>query len=189
MPGSLSIIDILFLITVALLVFNGFTNGAVTSLVNLISLPVGFAVAYFFGPRFTVLLAANGLPATPLISYIILFFGTVFLLHIVGTTVRGVVTKVPLVGIGDRLLGAFVGFIEAWLLWVILLFILGNFLHSVQDTLTSGSQIVPGLNIRVDQLKNWHDFYNTAVTNSLFAKVNGLFVQVLPSIQAKLPKS
>src|SRR5260221_7123235 len=66
---SLSLIDILFLITVALLAFNGFSNGAVTSLVNLISIPLGFAVAYLFGPRFTLLLAANGLPATPIISY------------------------------------------------------------------------------------------------------------------------
>src|SRR5437588_12943790 len=101
----LSLIDILFLVTVALLVFNGFSNGAITSLVNLLSIPLGFAVAYLFGPRFTLLLAANGLSATPLISYIVLFFGTVLVLHIIGTTVRGVLQRVPLIGFGDRLLG------------------------------------------------------------------------------------
>src|SRR5437660_12855646 len=100
-PMPLSLIDILFLVTVALLAFNGFSNGAVTSLVNLISIPLGFAVAYLFGPRFTLLLAANGLPATPVISYVVLFCGTVLVLHIVGTVLRGVITKVPLVGIGD----------------------------------------------------------------------------------------
>ena len=124
MSASLSLIDILFLVTVALLAFNGFSNGAITSLVNLLSIPLGFVVAYLFGPRFTLLLAANGLPATPLIAYIILFFGAVLVLHIVGTVVRGVVQRVPLVGFGDRLLGALIGFVEAWLLWVVLLLVL-----------------------------------------------------------------
>src|SRR5947209_16610168 len=101
----LSLIDILFLVTVVLLAFNGFSNGAITSLVNLIGIPIGFVVAYLFGPRFTLLLAANGLPATPLISYIVLFFGSVLVLHILGTMVRGVVQRVPLIGFGDRLLG------------------------------------------------------------------------------------
>src|SRR5436309_10487404 len=86
---SLSLVDILFLVTVVLLAFNGFSNGAVTSLVNLISIPVGFVVAYLFGPRFTLLLAANGLSATPLVAYIVLFFGAVLVLHIIGTVVRG----------------------------------------------------------------------------------------------------
>src|SRR5437588_13003245 len=116
----LSLVDILFLVTVVLLAFNGFSNGAVTSLVNLISIPVGFVVAYLFGPRFTLLLAANGLSATPLVAYIVLFFGAVLVLHIIGTVVRGVVQRVPLVGFGDRLLGAMIGFVEAWLLWVLL---------------------------------------------------------------------
>ena len=46
---SLSLIDILFLITVALLVFNGLRNGAVFSLINLLSIPVAFGVAYYYG--------------------------------------------------------------------------------------------------------------------------------------------
>src|SRR5438876_2318606 len=117
----LSLVDILFLVTVVLLAFNGFSNGAVTSLVNLISIPVGFVVAYLFGPRFTLLLAANGLSATPLVAYIVLFFGVVLVLHIVGTVVRGVLQRVPLIGFGDRLLGVLIGCIEAWLLWVVLL--------------------------------------------------------------------
>src|SRR5436305_13137511 len=107
---SFSLIDILFLVTVALLVFNGFSNGAISSLVNLLSIPVGFVVAYLFGPRFTLFLAANGLSATPLIAYIVLFFGAVLVLHIIATTVRGIVQRVPLIGFGDRLLGAMVGF-------------------------------------------------------------------------------
>ncbi|MFL5627664.1 MAG: CvpA family protein [Ktedonobacteraceae bacterium] len=164
---SLSLIDILFLVTVALLAFNGFSNGAVTSLVNLISIPFGFAVAYLFGPRFTLLLAANGLPATPLISYIVLFCGTVLLLHIVGTVLRGVISKVPLVGLGDRLLGTVIGFVEAWLLWVVLLLILHNFLQNIQN--------IPGT-IDTSQFQSWQQFYKDAVSQSLFASVNSFIV-------------
>jgi uncharacterized membrane protein required for colicin V production len=164
---SLSLIDILFLVTVVLLVFNGFSNGAVASLVNLISIPVGFVVAYLFGPRLILLLAASGVPATPLISYIIVFCGTILILHILATVVRGVVTKLPLIGFGDRLLGAVIGFAEAWLLWVVLLLILHNFLQDIHN--------YPGA-IATSQFSSWQQFYNTAVSQSLFASVNSFIV-------------
>jgi len=184
---QLSLIDILFLVTVALLVFNGLRNGAVISLVNMIGIPLGFGVAYVFGPSFTALLASNGLPAVPLISYAALFLGTVMVLHIIGTIVRGVVHKIPLINMGDSLIGGVIGFVEAWLIWLILLIVLGNFLGSLQNTIDQGSRIIPGLNIQIDQLKAWHDFYNGAVTNSIFARVNGFFVKELPNLP-KLPQ-
>jgi len=168
----MSLIDILFLVTVALLAFNGFSNGAITSLINLISIPLGFIVAYMFGPRFTLLLAANGLSATPLISYVVLFFGTVLVLHILGTIVRGVVQRIPLIGFGNRLLGALIGFVEAWLLWVVLLLVLHNFLQNIHN--------LPGV-ISTSQFDSWQQFYNDAVTNSLFAQVNSFFVAKLPT--------
>ena len=179
---SFSFIDILFLVTVALLVFNGLRNGAVFSLINLLSIPVGIAVVSFFGPQFTKLLAANGLSATPLIAYIVLFFGTVFVLHIIGTSIRGVVKKIPFIGFGDSLAGGVIGFVEAWLLWLFLLIVLGSFLGSVQGTITQTTHIVPGLNIQIAQLQGWHNFYNEAVTNSIFARVNGFFVKQLPNL-------
>jgi len=180
---QLSLIDILFLVTVVLLVFNGLRNGAVFSLLNLIGLPLGFAVAYTFGPRFTALLAANGLPATPLISYIALFFGTVLVLHIVGTIIRGFVQKIPVIGLGDSLLGGVIGFVEAWLLWLFLLITLGSFLGNLQQ----GTHVISGLNIQIEQLQSWHNFYNDAVSNSLFARVNGFFVKQLPNLP-RLPQ-
>src|SRR5260370_36280723 len=79
---SISLIDILFLVTVVLLVFSGLSNGAVASLINLVSIPVGFVVAYLFGPRLALLLAASSLPVTPFISYVVLFCGTILILHI-----------------------------------------------------------------------------------------------------------
>jgi uncharacterized membrane protein required for colicin V production len=186
MIGSLSLIDILFLVTLVLLAFNGFKNGAVISLVNLISIPLGFVVAVIFGPQFTTALAANGWSITPLISYIILFFGTVLVMHIIGSLVGNIVKSIPLLGPADALLGGVIGVIESWLLWLVLLIILGTFLHNVQDTIQAGSSIVPGLNIQVDQFKSWHDFYNQAVTNSLFAKFNSFFNGVLTGLP-KLP--
>ena len=179
---QLSLIDILFLITVALLIFNGLRNGALFSLINLLSIPIGAAIAYFYGPRFTMLLSANGLPATPLISYLVLFFGSVLVLHILGTTVRGIVKRIPLVGLGDSLIGGIVGFAEAWLLWLFLLIILGNFLIQSQNTIQQSTQVVSGTNLQVSQLQNWHDFYNQTVSTSLFAKVNGFFVKTLPNV-------
>ena len=182
MVGSLSWIDILFLITIILLVFNGFRNGFVFSLFNLISIPAAVIVAFLFGPQFTALLAANGIPATPLISYIVLFFGTVFVLHIIGTVIRGVVRSIPLIGCLDAPLGGLIGFIEAWLLWVIVLVILGNFLQDAQSAVQHGNQLAPGLNISIPQLQAWHDIYNQTVSHSLFAQVNSFIVKTLPPL-------
>jgi uncharacterized membrane protein required for colicin V production len=179
---SISWMDILFIITVFLLVMNGLRNGAIFSLITLVAIPLGLFVAINFGPRFTSLLAANGLPSTPLISYAVLFFGTVLILHLVAGSIRNGIKNVPLVGVGDSLLGGVIGFIEAWLLWLVLLIVLGNFLHGAQNTVQQSTQMLPGLNIHIDQLQAWHDFYNQMVNDSLFAKVNGLFVQKLPAI-------
>lgn len=187
---QLNVIDILFVATVVLLVMNGLRNGAAFSLINLLGIPLGFAVAIYFGPQFTALLAANKLPATPLISYIVLFFGTVLLLHIVGTFLRGVIKHIPLIGFGDSLLGGVIGFGEAWLLWLVLLIVLGNFLGGVQGTLTTVNQsasVIPGFQVSFDQLKGWHDFYNQAVSNSLFAHINSIFNQNLSGLP-QLPK-
>jgi len=188
MLGSISIVDILFLVTVVLLVLSGFRNGAVISLVSLVSIPLGIFVAIQYGPGFTKLLAVNGFSATPLISYVVLFFGTVLILHLIGSFVRNVVKAIPLFGPADALLGGVAGFVEAWVLWLVLLIILGNFLHGVQASIQSTTNIIPGLNITVDQFTTWHDFYNQTITNSLFARVNAFFVGQLPALPQP-PKS
>ena len=183
-------VDILFIATVLLLAFNGFRNGAVISLINLLTIPLGFIVAYLFGPGFTALLAKNGLPGTPLISYVILFFGTVLVIHIIATIIRGVLHKIPVIGFGDQLLGAVIGFAESWLLWVVLLSVLGSFLNGVQNTLNTVNQtvqVIPGVHIKFNQLQQWHDFYNQAVTHSLFATVNGFIIKALPNLKALVP--
>ena len=174
MIGSLSLIDILFIVTVLFLAYNGFATGAITSLVNLLGIPLGLAVAYFFGPQFTKLLAADGFSATPLVSYIILFFGTVLIVHIVGSLFGGFIRHVPIIGFGNRLLGIVVGFVEAWLLWVILLFVLHNFLMDIHN--------IPG-GIDTNIFNGWQQFYNTATTHSLFAQVNSFIIKQLPNVK------
>ncbi len=185
-------IDILFVVTVVLLVLNGLRNGALFSLIHIVSVPVAFVVTYIFGPRLVVLLADNGFAATPLIAYAVLFLGTVLIVHIVGSVVRRTVRYVPLLGPVDSLLGGVLGFLEAWLLWLLLLFALGTFLGAIQSGFTTGSMLFQGMNlqglhINFGTFKQWHDFYNQAVTNSLFARVNGFFVTVLPALP-KTPK-
>jgi len=182
MIGPLNWIDLLFIATIVLLIFNGFRNGAVFSLVNLLSIPIAIGVAYFFGKPFALFFAKNGLLISPLISYLVLFFVTILVIQIVGTSMRGVVKHTPVIGCGDSLLGGFVGFFEAWLMWLIVLFIVGKFLTDIQTTIQTGKQLVPGLNITVQQYQAWHDTYNQALHNSLFARLNSFFIKELPAL-------
>jgi uncharacterized membrane protein required for colicin V production len=190
-------IDILFVVTAVLLILNGLKNGALFSLIHILSIPVAFIVTYLFGPHFITLLASNGLSFTPLVAYGVLFLGTVLILHIIGSIVRNVLKYVPLLGPADALLGGVLGFVEAWLLWLLLLFVLGTFLSTVQSGIETGSVFFQGINLQDLHLGNvaqflptfqqWHDFYNQAVTHSLFAKVNGFFVTVLPELKIPSP--
>src|SRR3984893_15239432 len=172
MIGPFNWIDLLFLVTIALLVFNGIRNGAIFSIVNLLSIPIALGVAIFLGKPFTLFLASNGLSISPLLAYILLFFGAVLIIHILGTMLRGVIRAIPLIGLGDVLIGGLVGFIEAWLLWVIVLLLIGGFLNSVQHAITVGSSIIPGFSITPQQYLGWHDTYNQALNDSIFAHVN-----------------
>lgn len=184
MIGPFNWIDLLFLITIVLLVFNGIRNGAIFSIVNLLSIPIALGVAIFLGKPFTLFLASNGLSISPLLGYIVLFFAAVFIIHIIGTMLRGVIRAVPLIGLGDVLIGGVVGFIEAWLLWVIILLVIGGFLNSVQQAITAGSNIIRGFNITPQTYTNWHDTYNLALTNSLFAHVNSFILSRLPPLKS-----
>src|ERR1700736_5192668 len=100
----MSLVDILFLVTIALLVFNGLSKGLVLSLIGLLSLPIAFFVAWWFGPRLVDMLASANLPSNPMVAYIILFLGTVLILHLVALSFRGV-KKLPGIGALDTLLG------------------------------------------------------------------------------------
>ena len=124
---------------------------------------MAFAGAAWFGPSLTTLLL------NPFISYAVLFFGIVLVLHIIGSSLRRMLRAIPLIGAGDRLIGAGLGFVEAWLLWVVLLAVLHGFLQ--------GTHVIPGIGSSLFQ--SWQQAYNSAISQSLFAHVNSVFVQTL----------
>lgn len=165
-----SLVDILFLVTVVILVFNGFKNGAVFSLFNLLSLPLAAIVAYLYGPQFVHLLVTQNINVVPLAAYIIIFFAAVFVLHFIGTALHSVIKNIPVLGFGDEVAGAAVGFVEAWLLWVILLIVLHNFLLNAPH--------IQG--VEITQITGWQQFYNDTINNSLFARVNSFIVPHVP---------
>src|SRR5438874_12225920 len=105
MIGPLNWIDLLFLVTIVLLIFNGFRNGAVFSLINLLSIPIAIGVAYFFGKQFALFFAKNGLLFSPLISYLVLFFVIIMVFLIIGTSMLGEVQNISVFSCGYSLLG------------------------------------------------------------------------------------
>ncbi len=88
---------------------------------------------------------------------------------------RSVILRIPLVGFGDRLAGGFIGFIEAWLLWAVLLFVLGTFLQDIHH--------LP-VTISTAQFSSWQNFYLTATHQSLFAQVNSFIVPHINALRS-----
>jgi uncharacterized membrane protein required for colicin V production len=187
---NMNIIDILFLVTVVLLVLHGLRYGALHSLISLLTLPIAFAVAYNLGPNFAISLASSGLKVTPLVSYAILFIGTILVLHVLGGFLRNIVKVLPLFGPFDALLGGVIGFVEAWLIWFILLMVFGTFLYNIQ----TGTNAFPNVDLsqfiqhyKDWNIPSWYQVYNDTVTHSLFAQVNDFFARTIPFIP-QLPK-
>jgi uncharacterized membrane protein required for colicin V production len=170
MPFSFNWIDLAFIVTILLLVLNGFRNGLVASLLSLISLPLALAIVWLFGPAFTALLAANGLNFAPLLAYALLFIAVVIIVHIAVTVLRALIHRIPMVGLADELLGAVVGFVEAWLLWLIVLVVLHNALSVLAN--------LPGSTPA--QFSTWQQIYNDAISHSLFAQVNSFLISKVP---------
>lgn len=180
-------VDIAFVITVVLLVFNGLRNGALMSLVGLLSIPFAFVILFFFGGQFVSMLAQNRLPIAPPFAYGILFFATIFILYIIANLLRGVVKSVPLVKQGDTLLGAVIGFIGAWLIWLIVLYTVGAFLNGMGEAIRTGQALFQGIDLsgntfNLGDFNAWCTAYNDTITNSLFARVNSFFLGVVPVI-------
>lgn len=181
---SQHIVDILFAVTAILLAFNGLKNGALVSIISLLGLPIAFAVAYFFGPTLTVSLASSNIPATPLIAYAVLFVGTILIVQILASFIRNVVKKIPLIGPFDSLLGAVVGFVEAWAIWLIILIIIGtvlNDIHNGTGSFIHGIDLTQLFGHKDWHIQDWYTFYNDTVNHSLFAQVNNFFGQIIPT--------
>ncbi|MBX5449138.1 CvpA family protein [Thermogemmatispora sp.] len=162
MPLLFNLIDLAFLTTVIVLALQGFHNGLLASLINLVALPLALGVALLCGPWLTALLASSGVKVAPLLAYTLVFLATVLGVHSVTTLVRAFLRRLPVLGLIDQLLGMGIGVVEAWLLWLILLMVLHSFLSTVHYWPQSDP----------DQFSAWRLAYQKAIAQSFFVHVN-----------------
>ena len=171
-------LDIIVALALFFSIWHGWRNGLLVGLFNLLSIPLGIAAAYFFAPGL-----AKSFNFSLTYMYAIVFFAAVVAVHIVGNVLRKVLSSaVPFARETDKLLGAVVGGLKAWVLLVLFLVVWGNALnsstlHSVACTAASASQLVnKGEATTASSLGNWQTDYNTAVGNSIFANINSFVV-------------
>jgi uncharacterized membrane protein required for colicin V production len=164
-------LDIIVAIVLVFSIWHGWRTGFMVGLFNLLSIPLGIVVAYFF---------AQGIAAathtSPTLMYIIVFFATVIGVHIVGSLLRRTLrSKVPLAKGTDSLLGAIVSGAKAWVLLVLFLVVWGSLLNSstIQQVACATTAVT---NTAADTLSNWQGDYNHAVGHSVFAQVNSFVV-------------
>jgi len=164
-------LDIIVALVLFFSIWLGWRSGLLVGLFNLLSIPLGIIVAYFF---------AQGIAASthtsPTLMYILVFFATVIGVHIVGSLLRKtLLRKVPLAKGTDSLLGAIVSGVKAWVLLVLFLVVWGGLLNSsVIQQAACASTVVT--NKAADTLTSWQGDYSHAVDNSLFAQVNSAFL-------------
>lgn len=171
-------LDIIAAIGLVISVWHGWRNGLLVGLFNLLSIPLGIAVAYFFAPQIA---ASTNISLTWM--YAILFFATVIGVHIVGSLLRRTLrSKVPLAKETDALLGAVVSGAKAWILLVLFLVIWGSALNSsTVHNVACSTTIVTGK--VASTLSSWQTDYNHTVGNSIFAQVNSFIVPQQVSAQ------
>lgn len=164
-------VDIIVAIVLFFSIWHGWRTGLMVGLFNLLSIPLGIVVAYFF---------AQGIAAathtSPTLMYILVFFATVIGVHIVGSLLRKALRrKVPLAKGTDSLLGAIVSGAKAWILLVLFLVVWGGLLNSstIQQVACATTSVTTKA---ADTLTSWQGDYNHAVGNSVFAQVNSFII-------------
>ena len=115
--------DLLFAAVIALAVFKGFTRGFVKELGGLIAIAAAMIAPWFYNGSADWIIAkytelapplahAAGMIATSVIAYLIVMTAVL---------VIGTIVKLPILGAGNKLAGALVGFAKGYvLLWAIL---------------------------------------------------------------------
>jgi uncharacterized membrane protein required for colicin V production len=178
-------VDIIVAAVLFFSIWHGWRTGFLVGIFNLLSIPLGIAAAYLFAPGL-----AKSTNISMTYMYAIVFFATVIGVHIVGNLLRRVLhSAVPLAKETDKLLGAVVSVVKAWVLLVLFLVVWGNVLssstlRSVACTAASANQLVNSGSVSsASTLGNWQTDYNTAVGNSIFANINSFVVP--QRVQAK----
>ncbi len=164
-------LDIVAAVVLVISIWHGWRSGLLVGLFNLLSIPLGIGVAYFFAPQIA---AATDISLTYM--YAILFFATVIGVHIVGHMLRKFLrSKLWLAKETDALLGALVGGAKAWVLLVLFLVIWGSALgSSTVRAVVCASTVVSTK--AATTLTNWQGDYNRTVGNSVFAEINSFIV-------------
>lgn len=163
--------DLVAALVLVISIWHGWRTGFMVGLFNLLSIPLGLLVAYFFAGQLS---AVTHQP--PTLVYILVFFATVIGVHIGGSLLRRVLqSKVPLAKQTDALLGASVSGAKAWLLLVLFLVVWGSLLSSstIQQAACATTRVTSRAAVT---LSSWQGDYNRTVGNSLFAQINGFVV-------------
>jgi uncharacterized membrane protein required for colicin V production len=170
-------VDIVVVLALAFSVWHGWRTGFLVGIFNLLSIPLGLAAAFFFAPS---LAKYTNISLTYM--YALVFFGVVIGVHLIGHLLRNLLNRVFPFGKGvDKVLGAVVGAVKAWVLLVTFLVVWGNTLssptlHTVACTASTAGQLVGSSVSTASTLDTWQTDYNTAVSNSTFAKINSFMI-------------
>jgi len=167
------LLDILVGITLVLSTIHGWRVGAVASLINLLGIPIGLGVSWYWGPALTGTFARLGFPVPVLFAYALLFFGVIAVLHVIAQFLRGTIHSFFVFAFADEAIGAVVGFVKAWILWLLFLVLWGSVLALPLHT--------PGL--RTLDATRWKQDYNHIVATSTFAQINHVVIHPISTAQ------
>lgn len=169
-------LDIVVILTFAFFAFNGWRNGAIISIANLLSLPIGYFVALTYGGVIGSRIEQFGIPDAGIFGFPITFFITVAIVHFAALFLRQLLHSIVIFGVADNAVGAGVGFVEAWVLWLALLFFLRSGLT------------LPSTNLNQQTLNNLPQLqssYNQLVQSSYFAQIQQVILQPIAQQQTK----
>jgi uncharacterized membrane protein required for colicin V production len=172
MSGGL-LLDMLILITLVIGTLHGWRVGAVVSLISLLSIPIGLGVAWYWGPALAVEFVHLGFPFPILPAYALLFFGTIVVLHLIAEILRALIHSFFIFAFADEAIGAVVGFVKVWLLWLLFLVLWGSVLTLPLHI--AGLHTVNTARLQQD--------YNSIVTTSIFAHINQAVVHPVRGAQ------
>ena len=118
-------IDIISALIISYAFYRGFTNGLIGTVVDTLSIVVGVVIALKFSPLLTphIKQAINVGDFAPWISLIVVFFLVLFILRFIGKKMEGILKSANLNIINQLAGGALLGFVVAFLMGGLIVFL------------------------------------------------------------------
>ncbi len=118
-------IDIISAFIISYAFYRGFTNGLIGTVVDTLSIVIGAVIALKFSPALTPHLqqVVNVGAFAPWISLILVFFVVLFILRFIGKQMEGVLKSANLNIINQLAGGALLGFVVAFLMGGLIVFL------------------------------------------------------------------